>query len=346
MFFVCAESTEGMIFLRAGSSEDGSRLSLFMQNVIASAVEQCDFVNEYKPGLVPPENTVRAGSFASASKLVPAPHACGCRLCYSPDAALASQATAVMPGLASASPPASSISAPGPASPCPRAGGSAPAAPTNNMSALEFTVSSSAFGAGAQCSPSGPTTARGLGSASELVHAGGSGQVSDPNELGFGVAHWLAHAEPGESSAPGYFSEGLSVAGSFASLVKRVSPHEPAVCVVYLEQQTPGTPAPAASPAQSTASDLSEIGRPCPSWMHPARTSARSAATSKGIVRAGGFVDEGKLDNTPLGDSSTSTLVHAEGWVSGSREGAPHHCLRTHPCPGAPRIRFRFSISI
>eukprot|EP00614_Pseudopedinella_elastica_P003645 CAMPEP_0172602050 /NCGR_PEP_ID=MMETSP1068-20121228/22247_1 /TAXON_ID=35684 /ORGANISM="Pseudopedinella elastica, Strain CCMP716" /LENGTH=341 /DNA_ID=CAMNT_0013403285 /DNA_START=344 /DNA_END=1371 /DNA_ORIENTATION=+ len=279
-----------MIFLRAGSSEDGSRLSLFMQNVIASAVEQCDFVNEYKPG--PARVWVPFVLLARRR-----PGFTGDRRYAGPRFGVSSCELDLRAG---------------PRFALPKGGGSAPAAPTNNMSALEFTVSSSAFGAGAQCSPSGPTTARGLGSASELVHAGGSGQVSDPNELGFGVAHWLAHAEPGESSAPGYFSEGLSVAGSFASLVKRVSPHEPAVCVVYLEQQTPGTPAPAASPAQSTASDLSEIGRPCPSWMHPARTSARSAATSKGIVRAGGFVDEGKLDNTPLGDSSTSTLVHAE----------------------------------
>ena len=38
---------------------------------------------------------------------------------------------------------------PGLASPCPRAGEDAPAAPTNGMSALVFADSSSAFGAGA-----------------------------------------------------------------------------------------------------------------------------------------------------------------------------------------------------
>ena len=66
---------------------------------------------------------------------------------------------------------------------------------TNDITALVLAVSSSAFGAGAQGSPSGQTTARGRGPAPTLVHAEGSDQVFDPNDLGFGVVPRFSHTK-------------------------------------------------------------------------------------------------------------------------------------------------------
>jgi len=48
------------------------------------------------------------------------------------------------------------------------------------------------------------------------VHAGGSGQVCDPNGFSFGVVPKLAHSEPGQSCAPDDLIKSLGVAGSFA----------------------------------------------------------------------------------------------------------------------------------
>ena len=66
---------------------------------------------------------------------------------------------------------------------------------TNDITALVLAVSSSAFGAGAQGSPSGRTTARGRGPAPTLVHAEGSDHVSGPSDLGFGVVPRLSHTK-------------------------------------------------------------------------------------------------------------------------------------------------------
>ena len=58
-----------------------------------------------------------------------------------------------------------------------------------------FAVSGSAFGAGAQGSPSGQTTARGRSPAPTLVRAEGSGQIFGPNDLGIAVVPRLSRAK-------------------------------------------------------------------------------------------------------------------------------------------------------
>ena len=60
----------GRAFLKARA-----RRRLGVDDSFASTVERCDLVNETKPGLVSPEDIVRAGSYAGARKLVLAPHA-------------------------------------------------------------------------------------------------------------------------------------------------------------------------------------------------------------------------------------------------------------------------------